>query len=320
MIVTPEAIAKAASRIGPHIVRTPVVEYPAPASASGRVLLKLENHQHTGAFKARGSLNKLMTLDEDERMAGVVTASTGNHGLGMARACQITGVEGTIYLPASTIAAKLARLRSMEAPIEMYDGSWLETERYAKKIARELRKTWISPYNDPAVVAGQGTIGLEILEQVPDVSRVLVAVGGGGLISGVAMAIKSARPDVRIIGCQPENAPEMSLSVRAGEIVELEAEKPTLSDGTLGGVEAGSITFGICRGYVDDWVLVTERQIARAMAEVYDALGMRIEGSAGVAVAGLRKVEEGGGTDVVIICGGNIDERAFEAAVSGVRS
>ena len=304
-------ILAARERIKPHINVTGVTRYlfEDPDNKSvHNTFVKRENEQTTGSFKVRGSLNKILSLSDEEKKKGVVAASTGNHGLGVAHACSVARIQGEVFLPEKSKKSKIEKLKAAGVQLKFVQGDSLQAEMQAKSYARGAGKVWISPYNDPAVIAGQGTIGLELLEQLPDLQRAFVTVGGGGLISGIAMAIKQVRPEVRIIGCQPKNSPEMSLSVAAGRIINLETQLETLSDGSAGGVEDGSITFDYCRQLVDEWVTVSEAEIAGAMLHALDTHGLVIEGSAGVALAGLLKVRGFTKCDAVILCGGNISK------------
>ena len=298
-------VEKAESRIRPHTKTTPLhatklggqrKKYP--------VHLKLENLQHTGSFKARGSLNKLKSLTPDDRSRHIYTASTGNHGMGVARALGITGVQGTVYLPKNAADKKVAKLRSAGASLKFIEGGPLDSELTAKAEAAISNGVWVSPYNDIEIVAGQGTIGVELVKQAKDIQRVFATVGGGGLISGIAGYLKNHNPEIEIVGCVPENSPEMMLSVEAGHIVHLENPKETLSDGSAGGAEDGSITLEFCQKLVDSWIAVTEEEIAEAMALVQKTDGYSIEGSAGVAVAACLKSGKETSGDIVIICGG----------------
>ena len=311
-----QEVLEAEARIRSHIRTTDVVKSSLDRSnPSRRVWLKLENQQVTGSFKARGSMNKVLSMSATEKQYGAITASTGNHGMGVARALELTGTSGSIYLPKTASKAKIEKLEVLGGNLEFVDGSCLNTELYAKSIANETSATWISPYNDLKIIGGQGTIGIEILDQCPTLTRVFVTVGGGGLISGVAAILKHFKPSIKIVGCLPSQSPEMYLSVKAGHIVDLDEEKETLSDGSAGGVEEGSITFPLCQQLVDEWALVSESDIAHAMRSVYHTHQMVIEGAAGVAVAGWMHSESDTGTDLVIICGGNIDSELFQSVI-----
>ncbi len=307
----------AASRIRPFVRWTPL----APSADLGRenggsVFLKLENIQHTGSFKVRGAINRLMTLAPDQKKAGIVTASSGNHGLAVAFGMQRLGLKGAIYLPESASALKVHLLENLGATVRFRGTACEETEAYARRQAEQTGQVYISPYNDPFVVGGQGTVGLEILDRLPHVDCIMVSVGGGGLIAGIAGAVKAARQATRIVGCLPDHSPVMAASVQAGRIVDIE-NRDTLSDGTAGGIEAGAITFDPCRRLVDDWVLVTEEEIRSAMVRIFDHHRLVIEGAAGVAVAGFLKLSRRltGKTVVLVICGGNIDVGLFKTLI-----
>jgi threonine dehydratase len=313
-----ERAREAERRIRPHVRRTPLVRSDRLSASAGRdVYLKLENLQVTGSFKIRGVMNRLLTLAAGERSRGLVTASTGNHGLAVAHAARLLGLDATIVLPRTADPTKVARLRALGVAVESRGAECAESEAWARAFAEPSGRLYLPPYNDPEVVAGQGTIGPELLADLEHVDAVFASVGGGGLIAGVTGFLKDAGQATRAFGCLPENSPVMYDSVKAGRIVESKI-RPTLSDSTAGGVEPGAMTFDLCRRLVDDWVLVTESEIRRAMALVALEHDLRIEGAAGVAVAGfLRSVGDlgPGGNAVIVICGGNIDRAAFEAAV-----
>jgi threonine dehydratase len=307
-------ILDAEQRIRPHILKTPLIESKKlNERIDGRVYLKLENEQYTGSFKARGSLNKLMSLSEEEKKKGVITASTGNHGLGFARAAEITGIPGTIYLPENASPSKINKLKEFPVELMYYGQDCLETELHAKHQALNLGKIYVSPYSDPQIIGGQGTIGIELFDQVDEMDDILITIGGGGLISGVGSYLQKVAPGIRIIGCQPENSPEMTLSLQKGHIVLLDEQKETLSDGSAGGIEEGAITFPICQKVVNDTILVTEEEIIAAIRFIAQHHQKVIEGAAGVAVAGLIKnmAKFKGRTVVILICGGNIDMNLY---------
>lgn len=305
-----EEILIAEGRIRKHILKTSLIESPYLSDLiSGTVYLKCENEQHTGSFKARGSLNKILSLSTNEKEREIITASTGNHALGFARALSISNARGTVYLPNHASKAKVRALSEYPVDLIYHGDDSLAVEIEAKRVAREKDRIWVSPYNDPLVIAGQGTIGLEIINQLDDFDYVLVTVGGGGLISGIGSYIKSTRPKVKIIGCQPENSPEMTLSLEAGKIVDAPDSKPTLSDGSAGGIEPGAITFDLCQQIIDNMVLVSEAEIESALKLIVKHHDKVIEGSAAVPVASLIKEKEKyeGATVVIVLCGANID-------------
>lgn len=320
MNITANDIADAERRIRPYILETALLHSQLLSELTGAdVYLKLENRQHTSSFKARGAMHKILSLTEEQKEKGIITASTGNHGLGTARALQIIGLKGKIYIPENASPAKVVALKQYPVELITYGRDSLETELYAKEKAKEGGATWISPYNDPDVISGQGTIGVELTKQLHEIRAVYVTVGGGGLISGIATWFAEHSPATEIIGCLPENSPEMKLSIEAGHIVHLAEAKPTLSDGSAGGMEEGSITFPICQKLVKRLILVSEEEIGQAIKEVYHSHGERIEGSGGVAVAAMMK-DAGrfqGDKIIAIICGGNIEEKKFLKCISG---
>ena len=314
--IHPIALA-AAPRIRPHVRRTPLEpSVDLGREIGGQVFLKLESNQHTGSFKVRGALNRLLALDEDEKRAGVVTASSGNHGMATAFGMNRLAIDGVIYLPENASPLKVQMLDALGARIRFHGADCDHTEAHARRQAQKTGQTYISPYNDALVIAGQGTIGLEILDRLPQVDCILASVGGGGLISGIAGVVKAVRPETTIVGCLPENSPAMAESVKAGRIVETPA-RDTLSDGTAGGIEPGAITFEPCRSLVDEWVLVSEADIRAAMVRVFDHHRLVIEGAAAAAVAGFLKLPDRlqGKTVAIVVCGRNIDVQAFKSIV-----
>ncbi len=276
------------------------------------VFFKLENRQTTGSFKLRGAMNCLLTLDAAQRDAGCVAASSGNHGAAVACAMQQLGVDGVVFVPEGTSSAKVEKIRSYGVAVEFFGTDGLDTEQHARAYARLRGMAYLSPYNDAAVIAGQGSCGVEIVEQCPEVSAVFVAVGGGGLIGGVGSVLKTHNPAVRIYGCQPAASDVMAQSMAAGEIVDVPGG-PTLSDGTAGGIEAGAVTFPLNRAVVDEFVVVGENEIAAAMHDFMARENDVIEGAAGVAIAAMRRCAEriAGATVVTIICGGNIADNVL---------
>ena len=310
-------VQEAHRRIAPHVRRTPLEPSPdLGAENHGRVYLKLENIQHTGSFKVRGAMNRLLTLDEAQRAAGIITASSGNHGLATAFGLRRLGIAGVVFLPRNASLLKVGELERLGATIRYHGTDCEETESHARRMAEDQGQVYISPYNDPLVVGGQGTIGLEILDQLPEVDCIMASVGGGGLISGIAGAVKALHQEVRVVGCLPANSPAMAASVAAGRIVAVDGRE-TLSDGTAGGIEAGAITFAACQSLVDDWVLVSETEIRMAMVRVFDRHRLVIEGAAGVAVAGFLKMASRlrGQRVVLVVCGGNIDTARFKRLI-----
>jgi threonine dehydratase len=308
-----EKIIEAEKRIRPYLRETPLeYSYALNKMTGCEVYLKLENIQVTGSFKARGALNKILSLKNST--SKIVTASTGNHGLGVANALSVTKKEGTIYLPKNASSAKVEAIKMRGVPVEFYGDNCEETEQYVRKLAESTNQIYVSPYNDEEVMAGQGSIGVELLRQLPDLDAVFVSVGGGGLIAGIASYLKAVNPKIEVVACLPENAPVMYECIMAGKIIEV-PEKPTLSDATAGGIEAGSITFAICQQCVDTYVTVSEEEILASMKLVIKHHHLIIEGSAGVAVASLLKEKNRyqGKKVALIICGGNVSEAVLKS-------
>ena len=299
-------ILRAESRIRPFIKHTPLERsLPLSRAAGAEVYLKMENLQHTGSFKARGAMNKMLTLQPPEREKGVVAASTGNHGAAVAFAAGKLGIRSTVFVPTGASRTKVEAMQRLGAEVCFHGEDSLESEIHARSFAEGNGQTYISPYNDIDVVAGQGTIGVEIAQDLAQVDRVFVSLGGGGMIAGIACYLKVINPGVRMVACSPENSCVMIESLKAGRILEMES-KPTLSDGTAGGVEAGAITFELCRDLIDECVLVSEEEIAAAMRSFIESHHLLIEGSAAVAVAALTKSGAGFRNNVVVLCGGNV--------------
>lgn len=302
------AIQGAEARVRPWILETPLE--PSPLGP----WLKLEQLQHTGSFKVRGAFSKLLALDAGTRARGVIAASTGNHGAAVSYAAGKLGVQARIVVPQGADQGKLAAIRALGGELEVHGDDSALAEQYARREAERLGVAYLSPYNDLDVVAGQGTLGVELARQLPRVDAVFIALGGGGLLAGVAAVLKAVRPEVRIIGCSPENSAVLIHSIRAGRILELES-KPTLSDGTAGGVEPGAITFELVRSLADDYVLLTEEEIRATMLLIYERHGWRVEGAAAVAVAGyLRQADRWrGAAAAAILCGGNVAPTLFDS-------
>ena len=271
------------------------------------VYFKLENDQTTGSFKLRGATNRLLTLSDEQRALGCVAASSGNHGAAVACAMQKLGVAGIIFVPEKTSPAKVEKIRSYDGDVRFFGTDGLDTEQHARAYAEAHGMFYLSPYNDEDVIAGQGTCGIEIISDLPDIDAVFIAVGGGGLIGGVGSVLRTHNPDIQIYGCQPLASPVMTRSIEVGEIIDMPSE-PTLSDGTAGGIEVGAVTFPLNQAVVNDWVLLDEQEIGNAMRLYMSRENDVVEGAAGVAVAGLfaRRNEIKNKKVAVVICGGNI--------------
>ncbi|GGW79121.1 threonine/serine dehydratase [Alteromonas halophila] len=275
--------------------------------AGMQVYLKGEHLQHTGSFKYRGALSRILALDDAGRKKGVITASSGNHGMACAMAAREAGVAVRVFVPQDASPLKVQKIEALGAQVIHADGDCLVAEKTAAQEAEREGKAYISPYNDELVMAGQGTIGKELLHQQPHLDAVFIAVGGGGLISGIGAWLKAHSPATRVIGCWPQHAPAMAECLKAGKICEVD-EKPTLSDGTAGGVDEGAITFDVCQQVIDDTVLVSEEEIARALKDMVAFDNTIVEGAAAVAIAGALKYapQLQGQRAAVILCGKNI--------------
>lgn len=304
----PDKARRAAERIGSHIRETPLEHSPFFSELTGaNVWLKLENLQITGSFKLRGACNKLLSLTPEETTRGCVAASSGNHGAAVAHAMRRLGIDGVVFVPETASSAKVDAIRRAGAEVQFFGTDGLDTEEHARRFAADNGMTYLSPYNDADVIAGQATCGVEIARQMDKVDGLLVAVGGGGLIAGVAGFLRSVHPDLQVIGCQPAASAVMAASAKAGRLLDMPS-LPTLSDGTAGGIEAGAITFELCQALVDEYVLVSEEAIAEAMREFIDAHHMLLEGAAAVPLAALKQMgDRFRDRDVVaVICGANI--------------
>ncbi|SFV00507.1 threonine/serine dehydratase [Pseudoduganella namucuonensis] len=311
-----DSIAEAHRAIRPQVRVTPMERSTALSELTGcEIYLKCEHVQHTGSFKFRGASNKLRRMGQQAKR-GVITSSTGNHGQAVALAGRNAGVRVGVYAPSNAAPSKLDAIRALGAELVLVEGGALAAETAARHAAEELGLPYISPYNDLDVIAGQGTVGMEMLEQCPDLDMVCVSVGGGGLVSGIASAYQERSPATRIAGCWPTHAPSMYASLLAGSIVEV-TEHPTLSDGTAGGVEPGSFTFHLCRQLIDDCLLLTEEEIRQAMRLLAHTERWMVEGAAGVALAGMLKVAPlwQGRKIGVVLCGRNVALPDFLAAV-----
>jgi len=273
---------------------------------STRAYAKLEQLQVTGSFKLRGATNKILSLSPEAAAAGVLTSSTGNHGLGVAAAARFRGIDAEVFLSSQVPEAKWKKIESYGARIRKVGHDPLEAELAARAAAKESERTYISPYNDLQVVAGQGTIGVELLRQIDDLDAVFIATGGGGLISGIGTYLRACSPQTEVVGCWPANSRVLYESMRAGKIIEY-PETYTLSESTAGGVEPGSITFDLARAAMHRAVLVSEDAILDAMKWARNRDWV-IEGSAGVALAAFfqEAVQYADKSVAIVFCGGNL--------------
>ena len=309
----------ARARIAPWIRRTPLVASPSlSALGRGRISLKLETEQDTGAFKLRGATNFVRASADTVRSRGVVTVSTGNHGRAVAHAARRVGTRATVCMSELVPRNKREAIEALGAEVRIVGRSQDEAEVEVQRLVAEEGFALVHPFDDPLVIAGQGTIGIEILEDQPETDAVVVALSGGGLIAGIAIALKAASPRVRVVGVTMERGAAMYESVRAGHPVEVE-EIPSLADSLGGGIGLDNRhTFELTRALVDDYVLVTESEIARAMRHLYWKERIIAEGGGAVPVAAVLadKVPDLTGQVVCVVSGSNVDMAAFTRIVS----
>jgi threonine dehydratase len=307
-------IEAARERIGPHIVRTPVLPM-----QEGRLWLKCENRQITGSFKVRGGLNKILGLEAHALKAGVVAASSGNHGQGVALAAMLRQTHATVVIPKGTVAIKVEAIRSLQAEVVEVDGGYPDAEVEGLRLAEETGAVWVSPYNDPEVIAGQGTVGLELQEQIGFQDEglgweIVVPVGGGGLVCGIGLAMRALAPRVHMVGVQPKASPYLHCHFYGRDMAEV-VEEPTLAEGLAGAVEPGSLTLDLMPRLVDEMVLVSEDSIREAIRWAWRTAGEVVEPSAAAALAACLE-RSGGRRQVAVLSGGNIDPSLL-AAIRG---
>ncbi len=311
-------VITAEKRIRPYIRET-ILEYSPYYSGlvNAEVHFKLENLQHTGSFKLRGALNKILSLTRAQRERGVVTASTGNHGAAIAHGIGKLDGTGIVFVPQNASPGKVQTIERLGAKVRFFGDDMTDTEAHARNFAQKNGLTYISPYNDLQVIGGQGTIAVELVKELNQIDAVFVALGGGGLISGIAGYLKSIHPGVDIFGCSPQNSQVMIRSVIAGKILELPS-LPTISDGTAGGIEPGALTFDLCRELIDDYETVTEEEIKASLRDFLQTQHMLIEGAAAVAVAAMvkRRNRIVGKNVIVIICGANISIEMLRTVIN----
>jgi threonine dehydratase len=296
-------------RILPYIRRTPLVASPWLSGEIGTsVYLKLECLQETGSFKVRGAANRILALAEEERARGVVAVSTGNHGRAVAFVADRLGIPATICISARVPPGKVEAIRRLGARIELHGASYDEAEFHARALQREEGQTFIEPFDDPLVIAGQGTVGLELLEDLPEIDTAVVPLSGGGLLGGIAVALKAADPGIHVVGVSMERAPVMYHSLKAGRPISL-PEEETLADALAGGIGLENrYTFPLVQQVMDDAVLVREDEIAAAMDWALEEHHLVVEGGGAVGLAALlhRKVPRQGKQLAVVLSGGNV--------------
>jgi threonine dehydratase len=304
----PEEVCAARERLRSTIYQSPSPYSETLSAITGcRVFVKLENLQMTGSFKERGAANLLLQLTPEERRRGVVAASAGNHGLGVAYHAQRLGLAAVIVMPEWAPLSKVMAVRRHQAEVILHGENYDDAYARAREIEGERGLVFVHPFDDPRVIAGQGTIGLELLEQVPDLDAVVVPVGGGGLLGGVGLAVKSLRPAVRVVGVQSDELPAMKAALAAGERVTVPAAV-TIADG-IAVRRVGAHTFDLARRYADDVVTVGEEEIANAILLLLEIEKTVVEGAGAVPLAALvnKRVALQGRTVALVLSGGNID-------------
>lgn len=312
-MLTLEMIQQAQEALRGIARRTPLD--PAPKLGEN-IYIKAENLQLTGAFKLRGAYNKILSLTPEEAARGVIACSAGNHAQGIALSASRLGIRSVICMPAGAPISKVEATRAYGAEVVLVPGVYDDAAREAERLTKEHGYTFAHPFNDSYVIAGQGTIGLEILEQLPDVSQVVVPIGGGGLISGIAYAIKHLKPSCRVIGVQAEGAASMEQSIRQGRPVEL-GSVATIADG-IAVKRPGDLTFQLCREYVDEIVTVREDEIASAILALMEVQKTVAEGAGATPVAAcmFKKVDTTAGKTVCVVSGGNVDVTTLSRVIT----
>ena len=298
-------LTAARDRISRHLVTTPLRPALIRDYDGSEVRYKCEQVQITGSFKVRGALNRSISLPIE--MDHIIAASTGNHGVACAYAAKVVGKKVTIFMPGGTDDARIQRITSLGASVRVVGSDCVDAEVAARQAMDDGEGFYISPYNDFKVIAGQGTLGLELCTQWPEMTHIFIAVGGGGLIAGVGSAIKHFLPHVKVIGCSPANSNVMHASVKAGTILDWGGTN-TISKSTAGGLEAGTVTFQLCRDVVDDWIDVSEANIQHSMDSLLAQELLYVEGAAAVAEAAVTQYAPHlpkGSKVVVLLCGAN---------------
>ena len=311
----PDRIYHAQSILEPVLNRTPMIGAKGFADHC-RLYFKAECLQKTGAFKLRGAYYKISCLSQEEKGRGVIACSAGNHAQGVAFAARDTGIPATICIPEGAPISKIEATRSYGAEVVLVPGVYDDAYAEAVRLQKERNLTFIHPFDDECIIAGQGTLGLEILEQLPDVDVILVPIGGGGLISGVAAAVKQLKPECRVIGVQAAGAPSMFHALRKQQVITL-PKVDTIADG-IKVKTPGQLTFDLCRRYVDEVVTVSENEIASAILSVLEKQKLVVEGAGAVSVAAAMygKVDLQGKTVCALLSGGNLDVTMLERIIT----
>jgi len=317
-MIDPKEILQAKERIAPYIKKTPLVHSDYLSTlCKGEVYLKLENQQITNSFKIRGAFNRLLTLTDDEIKKGIITASSGNHAQAIGVSSEKLNISAKIIVPINTPKIKLEKIRKFKVELVLFGDDYDETELKALELVKKEKRTYVSAYNDKWIIAGQGTIVPEIYEEIPQVDSVFVPIGGGGLIAGMAIAMKDKDPKVKVIGIQTEACPTMFESIKAGKIIDIEMFD-SIADGVWGGIEKGSITFDIVRDFVDEILVVTEESIKKAVSILWKKEEILAEASGAFSIIPILNNPENFKDKAVvcIISGGNIDKELFDEIIT----
>jgi threonine dehydratase len=318
--VTLRDVYLARHRIAPIVSKTPLVASPALSSHTGAsIFLKLENLQHTGSFKLRGAANKTLSLTSEEQSRGVLTVSTGNHGRAVAYVARLLDINAVVCVSEHVPDVKVRALEESGAEVSVRGGSYDEAMAYATQLQDRRGLTWVDPFDDPYVIAGQGTVALEILDEKPNVDAVIVPLSGGGLFSGIAVAMKSIAPDIRMIGVSMDRSPVMYHSLIAGRPIEM-TEQPTIADALAGGIYLDNrYTYRLVKQYADETYLVTEEEIADGMGFALNQHRLVVEGggAVGIAAALHRELSITGQNVVIVISGSNVDPLLLAKIIQG---
>ncbi len=311
-MISQQSIVEAVARLDDKIIKTPLTFDPAL-----NVYLKWENHQKTGAFKVRGALNKILGLESWEQERGLVAASAGNHGLGVAYAARLVGAKATVFIPESSVPNKEQKIREYDATVNKVKGDYAAAEKEAQSFAIKKGATWISPYNDPFVIAGHATLGYEIIQELSvfDAKSCLVPVSGGGLISGIGAAFDELAAPIRLIGVQAENSAYFYSLYHFGNYNAV-VEHASIADGLTGAVERNSITIPLVRTMLDDFILVNEKEIEQAIAYAWFQYHEVLEGSAAVPLAAILSKKVKAEKAILIVSGGNIRKEVHQEICS----
>ncbi|QNM14395.1 MULTISPECIES: threonine ammonia-lyase [Fusobacterium] len=317
-MVTLETINKARENIRDSIKKTPLVECPTlEKQIGGQVFFKLENLQKTGSFKIRGALNRIANLTEEEKKRGVIASSAGNHAQGIALGATAQGIKSTIVMPETAPIAKVTATKNYGAEVVLHGQVYDDAYAKAKEIEKETGAVFLHPFDDEYVISGQGTIGIEILEDEPDIDVVLVPIGGGGILAGIATAVKSLKPNIKVIGVEAANAPSMTEALKRGECCDICGCGTTIADG-IAVRKVGCKTLELAKKYVDEVVTVTEQEIADAILFLMEKSKVVAEGAGAAPLAAILagKVDCKGKKVCAVVSGGNIDVNLIERVLN----